>query len=353
MASKPAGSQSRYASSVGNQCGKQLHDIQIRHRLAPTTLKILQRIPMAPDRRQVLHAACLATEFRSFPIKQEERGLFREINDHTAIPYTIKEVVTQPWHKVFLLVQIDLLRTGWPNKISAKARKDLYTDRARIYGLLDRVLRLLIDMFGLRNDGRGLVVGLDVLRSIKSGVWEGNGSDLLQIEGIGQAKMDKLKQAGIRTIKQLAALDFCRIERLLSRNPPFGHQMLKQLAGFPALSCEFEVIRQYSAGSEASHPTPAAEEIANKTIWICRVVLEFNNEELPQWKGKPSWLTLVVESRSGRLVWFWRGCVTALDGGKELIIGIEASAGEHMEITFACEEAVGTAIRVSCQIPRR
>lgn len=114
--------------------------------------------------------ACFATEFRSFPIKQTERAFFRHVNDHTAIPYPITESISQPWHKVFLLVQVDLQQQGWPNKLSAAARKELHQERGRIYGLLDRVLRCITDVLGDRQDGRGVSVALDVLRSVKSGV---------------------------------------------------------------------------------------------------------------------------------------------------------------------------------------
>lgn len=272
---------------------------------------------------------------RSFPIKQAERGFFRDINDHSAIPYPVAEAASQPWHKVFLLAQIDLERSGWPAKISADARKHLHQERDRIYALLDRVLRCLVDILGYRRDGRGVSAALDVLRSVKAGVWEGSDNELLQVDGIGPVKRDRLVGAGVRTVRQLSRLEFYPIERLLSRNPPFGHQMLHQLAGFPVLTLQLDVVGQLV-------PAPGSPD---KPLLTARLVLGYDGDALSLWNKKHPWTTLVVEGEGGRLLWFWRGSVKRLVGGKELVVGLDASRGEQLPVTFACEEIVGTMVR--------
>ncbi|KND88199.1 ATP-dependent DNA helicase MER3 [Tolypocladium ophioglossoides CBS 100239] len=331
-------------SSNAPSIGPDLHEIQLRYKLAPPTFKTLCTISNSPDRRVVLHKACQATEFRSFPIKQADRGFFREINNHTAIPYPISENISEPWHKAFLLVQIDLQRTWWPNKISAKARKDLLQERGRIYILLDCVLRCLVDIFGQRRDGRGVSVALDVLRSIKAGIWEGSENELLQVEGVGLATMGKLVRAGVKNIKQLLKLEFYHIERLLSRNPPFGHKMLRQLANFPVLRLQFDIVDQYSPVQTSIAGTSKTANL-DGPLWIARVMLGYENEEVPSWNKKAPGATLVIEGEGGRLIWFWRGSVKRLADGKELVVGLDVRKGEELKVAFACEEIVGTIIR--------
>lgn len=335
------------------------HEIQLRYKLAPPTFKTLCTIQKSPSRQDVLKKACFATEFRSFPIKQSEKAFLRDINDNTAIPYHIGEAVCQPWHKVFLMIQINLLRTGWPNKLNAAARKELYLEVKRMYVLMDKALRCLVDILGERNDGRGVTVALDVLRSVKAGVWEGDEKQLLQIEGIGQANMEKLLKAGIKNIKQFSKLEFYHIERLLSRNPPFGQKLLHQIAGFPVLALSSEVIGPYASQSEPvaeksslmSHVSGEIESSSSiSQIWTVRVVLGFQNEELPTWNKSSPWVTFVIEGDDGRLVWFWRGSVKRLVEGKELIIGLDARKGEILKVTLACEEIVGTILRETLQI---
>lgn len=336
--------------SHASNTSSSLHEIQMRYKLSPATIKSLSSISRNPDRRQVLYKVCLASEFRSFPLEQAEGNFFRHINDNTAIPYTIKESVGQPWHKIFLLVQIDLLSSNWPNKLSKSARQELYQEKGRIFALLGRVIRCLIDIMGMRRDGRGVNLGLDVLRSVKSGVWEGEGQELRLVSGIGPAKMEKLGQAGIKTIHQLTELDFCNIERLMSRNPPYGHQLLQQLSGFPKLSCHFEAIGNFSPIAKLSHGDHQPQ-LAQPLLQICRVVLAYNNAQVPLWKKNNPWVTLVLEGDDGRLVWFWRGSVNKLTEEKELVVGLEVKNGEKIGLTIACEEIVGTTFHSSHQMP--
>lgn len=322
--------------------------IQKSYMFAPPTLKTLATISRSPSREDVLKKACFATEFRSFPIKPDQKAFLREVNDHTAIPYSIKENITQPWHKVFLIVQIDLLRTGWPNKLSAATRKELNEDRARIYTLLEQVLRCIVDILGERDDGKGVSTALTVLRSVKSQVWEGSEKQLLQVEGIGMVRMNRLLNAGIRNIKQLSKLEFYHIERLLSRNPPFGQKMLYQLTGFPFLTLELELVGKYepsSAGQESLNKVNQQQAIRGEdsmSMWIVRILLGFENREIPTWKNHDPWVTLVIEGSDGRLTWFWRGSVKMLVDGKELTVGLNAKKGEELRVSFACEGIVGT-----------
>ncbi|KAK7415248.1 hypothetical protein QQX98_005997 [Neonectria punicea] len=334
------------------------HEIQLRYKLAATTFKTLCTIAKAPTRHDVLKKACLATEFRSFPIQKTEKAFLREVNEHTAIPYPIAENISQPWHKVFLVIQVELLRTGWPNKLSAVARKELHSELRRMYDIVDRALRCLVDILGERDHGKGVTTALDVLRSVKAGVWEGSEKQLLQIDGIGLAKMNRLAQAGINNIRQLSQLEFYHIERLLSRNPPYGQKMLHQLAGFPTLTLSFEVLGQYRSspnpGSSSDNtPRPLMTEVVPSgpiPTWIVRVVLGYTNKQVPSWKKLSPWVTLVVEGHEGRLAWFWRGSVKRLVGGKEMIIGLTATKGEVLNVAFACEEIVGTIVRETIQV---
>lgn len=333
--------------TVGKMESPQHNEIRLRYQLSLPTLRSLSAIDKAPDRRKVLQTACGATEFRSFPIRQAEKNLFREINDHTGIPYSITGPVTEPWHKVFLLIQIDLSRTGWPNKISANGRKELMRDSGRIYIVMDRVLRCIADILGEREDGRGVTVTLDVLRSVHAKVWEGSEMELLQVEGIGAAKMKRLTDANVKTIKQLAGLEFYHIERLLSRNPPFGHQMLNQLSGFPLLHLQVSVISSYNP---AQDDTEDASMSGPHQSWVTRIVLGYSNDIIPTWCKKNPWATLVIEGNDGRLLWFWRGSVKRMEGTKIMFVRLDAKKGESVKATFACEGIVGTLVRFTLTI---
>lgn len=298
----------------------------------------------------MLQRACLTTEFRSFPLRQAERAFFRDVNDHLPIPYPVAETISEPWHKVFLLVQVQLSRAPWPNRLAAKARQELYVEKRRIDVVLDAALRCMVDILGHRHDGRGVSVALDVLRSVRATVWEGSDNELLQIEGIGPAKMTRLVEAGVKTVKQLARLEFWHIERLLSRNPPFGQQILHQLAGFPVLTLQLDIL-----GCQPGPHVPSTAGLGRQSPrslppWIARLVLGYENEVQPAFGKCTLWTTAVIEGDDGRLLWFWRGSVRRLAGGKELLVGLCARKGESLRATFACESVVGATIRVVRQV---
>lgn len=335
--------------ATGKPDSQEYNEIRLRYQLSLPTLRSLSTIEKKPDRRKVLQTACLAAEFRSFPIRPEEKNLLREINDHTGIPYPIIGNATEPWHKVLLLVQIDLLRGGWPNKISANGRRELLRESCRIYVILDRVLRCLADILGEREDGRGVTVTLDVLRSVKAKVWEGTDMELLQVDGIGAAKMKRLVDAGVKTIKQLAGLEFYHIERLLSRNPPFGHQMIRQLSGFPLLHLHLDAV------TKCTLPRDGSQDATTRSVphqpWVVRVVLGFGNEIVPTWCKRCPWTTLVIEGDDGRLLWFWRGSVKRMENNNKIMfVRLDVKKGESIKATFACEGIVGTLVRFTLTI---
>lgn len=317
-----------------------LDHIRTRYQLATPTFASISQVPPNPDRSSIFKTACRAIEFRTFPIRSAERAWLRYINEHTGIPYSITEPLTDPWHKVSLMVQIDLSGQGWPAKLTQGARKDLLGDASRIYKILDQVLRCVIDVLGHREDGRGVRVGLDVLRSVHARVWEGapGGMELLQVPGIGAARLRRFSDAGVRTVRRLAGMEFYHIERLVSRNPPYGQTMLRQLAGFPLLKLEAEGLEEDKTSSLGG-------------VMMVRVVMGYENKELPTWKGKTLWVSCVMEGvegdMQGKLVWFWRGSVKRLDGsgGKEVVVGVRGHKGCKLRVTLACEVLVGTMVQ--------
>ncbi|KOS22978.1 hypothetical protein ESCO_003795 [Escovopsis weberi] len=341
-------------------------EIRVRYKLSIPTYRTLCGLPRAPERRDVLQAACQAHEFRTFPIRAEERGLLRAINEQTGIPYAIRgEALAQPWHKVFLLAQAEMARangggggSGWPaGRISGAGRRALAGEARRMRGLLEQVLRCAADVLGSagRRDGRGVAVALDVLRSVRAGVWEGAGTgagagagaELLQVEGIGRAYAGRLAAAGVRTVRRLAGMEFYHIERVVGRNPPFGHEVLARVSGFPRLTLRVGRAERcvVLGGRDEKKEENLKGKEKEKEMWAVRVRMGYENEKVPSWRARSPVVTLVMEGADGRLLWFWRGGVKRLEGGKEIVVGLEGDRGERVRATLACEEIVGTVVR--------
>ena len=153
--------------------------------------------------------------------------------------------------------------------------------------------------------------------------------------------MEKLANAGVNGVRQLSGMEFYHIERLLSRNPPFGQHLLRSIAGFPVLKINIDIMKKEEVSGEEGTQLPC---------WIARVIIGFENTKMPSWKNKRPWTTLVIEGEDGRLLWFWRGSVQRIQGEKELHVNLYASKGELIKVLFACEGIVGTSVRESFQL---
>lgn len=348
LPSEHAGFCTLYLETLGLVLMDALDEIRKRYPLAPETFANICKIAAQPDRSAVFQTACTAVELQALSIRPGERAWLRHVNEHTPIPYPIREPVTAPWHKASLLVQADLTGQPWPAKLTQSARKELHGDRAPVFSIFNLVVRCTIDVLGHRGDGRGLSVGLDVLRSLHARVWEssGGGGELLQVPGIGPAKMRLLADAGVRTVRRLAGLECYHVERLVSRNPPYGQSLKRQLATFPLLTLAAESLGEAAAAKRR----------------MVRLVMGFENAALPRWKGRTPWVSCVVEGvdgeAKGRLLWFWRGSIKRLappgDGvgaaGKEVVVGVVGYQGCKVRVTLACEVLVGTMVQKELEL---
>lgn len=152
-------------------------------------------------------------------------------------------------------------------------------------------------------------------------------TELLQVPDIGPKKVELLAKAGVKTVRQLAKMDFFHIERILSRNPPFGQKIVRNLAHFPRLVLVVDIPRREADGK-----------------LIMRAMLGCSNLEVPVWKQSMPWVTLAAETSDGRLVFFWRGRVRGLMQGKELVFPAEATPGQTVFVWASCEEIAGTVV---------
>ncbi|GJC98914.1 DEAD/DEAH box DNA helicase [Colletotrichum higginsianum] len=298
----------------------------LRYSLSPRTIRALAALPRAAPPDEILRCAASATEFLSFTFSPPEKVAFAGINNDPSTRWHLREPLAQPWHKVFLVAQCEATGGDYGDKLSLHARNDLYACRSRIVDILGQVLRACADLMGARRDAVGLRRALETWRGVVSGSWEGMPTELLQVPGIGPKKAGLLAKHGVKFVRQLADMEFYHIERILSRNPPFGQKIVRTLAHFPRLALAVDVAKR----EEGTHRV------------IVRALLGCSNREIPTWKNKSPSVTLAAETTNGTLVFFWRGKVGSLMSGKELVFPVEATSGDAVFVWASCEEIAGT-----------
>ncbi|KAL2134070.1 hypothetical protein VTI74DRAFT_1066 [Chaetomium olivicolor] len=309
-----------------------------KYMVAFDTMKLLLQIPRAVGMEALITILSQASEFKEFRFKSAERSLFREINQSPLIMYPIKEAVGQTRHKVSLMIQAQLGCVQYPDSgDAAKLRRQIMVERKLVFERLNRLVRAVIDCKGYDRDSVGTKTALELARSLAAESWEGRATQLTQVPNIGPVGMRKLASRDIRTVLDLANKNYDEIERLMSRQPPFGKKLQDTLDKFPRLAVEAAVM--------GHRVQPRAEEPV--LVEVKATLRYLNRKGPPNWLNRVPALTFLAETSTGTLVYFWRGSMRNLDkqAGFELQFSVGLhEAKEQIICHFSCEEIVGTIV---------
>lgn len=226
-------------------------------------------------------------------------------------------------------------------------RRDIYCEKTAIFDRMNRLIRCVIDCKTFDGDAISTRVGLELARAVSAHSWENKPNQLSQIPGFGPVMVRKWVSQGVSTVLGVADRDFLDIERISSRNPPFGRNLLKILDGFPRLTLQVEM-------SEWSDTNSSPQ---NNTTVMLKATLGHRNAKLaPNWNGKVPAVTFMVEVSDGSLAYFWRGNIKKLDpsNGLEMKFPVTLSGPDQtISCYLSCEEIVGTQVvkRLEPQIP--
>ncbi|KAI1812420.1 P-loop containing nucleoside triphosphate hydrolase protein [Poronia punctata] len=308
------------------------------------TMKLILAIPRAATGEEILAAICKAPEFKDFRFKPAERTIFRELNKSPLILYPIRETLTLAWHKIFMMVQITLGGVEMPTDAEGKMfRQDFLREKRVVLDRLRRFVRCVIDCKAADCDGHGIKAALELYRSICAHAWENKPAQLSQIKGFGPVAVRKWISHGVLTVLGVADRSTIDIERIASRNPPYGRTLQKQLEDFPRLSLKAEVVE---SGARNRHASDAV------SVSI-KVHLGHNNSKpVPSWNDRAPALTFLALRSDGHLAYFWHGNMRQVgkSGGIDLKFPVLLSAPKQViSCHFSCEEIVGTQVMKSLE----
>jgi ATP-dependent DNA helicase HFM1/MER3 len=210
-------------------------------------------------------------------------------------------------------------------------------ERKLVFERLNRLVRAVIDCKGHDRDSVGTKTALELARSLVAGSWEGRATQLTQVPNIGPVGMRKLASKNIRTVLELAAKDYDEIERLMSRQAPFGKKLQADLERFPRLDMDLAVV--------SWKILPRSEEPV--VIEVKATLRYLNRNGPPNWSNRVPALTFLVESGNGTLAYFWRGSMRKLDKQSGFELGFSVGLRNVRDCVvchFSCEEIVGTVV---------
>ncbi|KAI1178331.1 P-loop containing nucleoside triphosphate hydrolase protein [Nemania sp. FL0916] len=303
------------------------------------TMKLLLSIPRGAGVEDMLTVICKATEFKDFRFKPAERAVFRELNKSPLVLYPIRETLTLTWHKIFMIVQIYLGGVDLPtDKDTSFIRQDLSREKRMVFDRLKRLVRCVVDCKAFENDGLGTRAALELSRSIAAQAWENKPVQLSQIPGFGPVAVRKWISHGVHTVLGVAEKSVLDIERIASRNPPYGRSVQKILENFPRLTLKADIIESRAPGFESDDPVSVTVKVH---------IGHRNTKAVPCWKDRTPALTLIATTSEGILAYLWRGNIKKIDKSSGLHIKFPvALTAPNQTITchFTCEEIVGTQV---------
>lgn len=238
-----------------------------------------------------------------------------------------------------MIVQICLGGIDLPtDKDTDFVRHDLLREKRMVFDRMKRLVRCVVDCKAFEGDGLGTKAALDLHRSIAAQAWENKPAQLFQIPGFGPVAVRKWISHGVHTVLDVADKSILDIERIASRNPPYGRNVHKILENFPRLTLKADIV-------ECKAPNFGSDDPVSVTMKIR--LGHHNSRGVPCWKDRIPVLTFIALNSDGSLVYFWRGNMKKLEKSNGLDMKFPvalAAPNQTICCYFSCEEIVGTEV---------
>lgn len=184
-----------------------------------------------------------ASEFKGIRIRSGEKTMLKEINKSPMMKFPIKVNIAMTAHKVSIIIQatlggIELLHESRYSNLQRQFTADL----SYVFRHIHRLIRCIIDCQIQLKDSVGARNALELARSLAARAWDDSPLQMIQIEKIGPVAVRKLVGVGIRSIEDLENTEAHKIDMTLSKNPPFGANLLLKLHGFPKLRISLRMV---------------------------------------------------------------------------------------------------------------
>lgn len=258
--------------------------------------------------KDILITLSKAEEFGTHRFRGTEKSFYNELKKNQALRFSYTERTTEIWQKVMLLAQLDISSIDL-NHLVDKHKDSLNNvaiHKSSIRLQLMRLLSCTIDCLLEKDDAIAVSNAIELRRSVAAKCWENQPSMLKQLPGIGDGSLRTLLGAGIDSFSRLEKSDPRELERIFKRNPPFGNNLLKDLASLPRLSLVVHEIRTIRAKD-------------NVKI-VFKVHLNCANKPRTKKNGCPHFIIFLAYTNEGHLLDFRRQLITKIMGGKEFSI---------------------------------
>ena len=198
------------------------------------TMKKFSENHMSQDLKGLLTVLSEAQEFEKIRSKLDERKTLLNLN--SSIKFSLSGAISTASKKAYVLIQSGI---GNLNLEDWELRKQ----QNEIMNASWRIMHCFKIFYLIKNLGQGLCNSLKLIKFISVRTWEEDSTTVLkQLPGIGHKLAATLCEAKIDSFDKIIETSSYIIERVCSKNPPFGAQLQRKAKIIPKIEAEISDI---------------------------------------------------------------------------------------------------------------
>jgi hypothetical protein len=258
--------------------------------------------------------------------------LYKEINKTSGIKFPIKVDVALPAHKISLSIQAELGGVEFPSaEPFKKLQMQFQLDKNLIIQHINRLIRCIIDCNLEKGDSVAVRHALELARSFGAKVWDTSPLQMKQLGQVGLVAVRKLASAGINSLEMLETTEASRIDAIMSRNPPYGKNILTKLKDFPKTRVNLKMM-----GKETKPGKPVTIKF--------KAEIGFLNENVPTlFNQNAVFVCFLAETSDGRLIEFRRMAARTLENGQQMLLSADLyHPSQYIACHVSCDDIAGT-----------
>ncbi|KAG8907978.1 Sec63 [Tulasnella sp. 403] len=226
-------------------------EIMSRYYIRYDTMKAILALPDKATLRDILETISNADEFNDMRLRGSDKQAYNALREHGDIRMSMKKI-EKPADKVMLLIQAVLGGISLNAKEFKAAESQPALEALGVFRHATRIAKAIVDTAIAKRCGSQVKYGMELVRSLSAKAWDDRPIVLRQIPQIGEKSLKVLATSGVATIEALRKQPPHRLEMLLNRKPPFGHDILAEVNVLPQYS--LKISEESLSPSNGSDP---------------------------------------------------------------------------------------------------
>ncbi|KAK7038046.1 ATP-dependent DNA helicase MER3 [Favolaschia claudopus] len=307
-------------------------DIMSKFYVRQSTMGLILTLPERPALREILEMISTSEELSETKLRASEKTVYNKLRKHNDIRFEVKKI-EKTADKVFLLIQAVLGGVSLNSAEYKTPDSQPNLEAFSVFKHVARIARVVVEVAIVQKRGAQMKHGLELLRCLTAKAWEDRPVVLRQIESIGEKSLKVLAENGITSLALLAKQPPHRIELLLNRRPPFGHEVLASVGELPQYILAVQEVRVQSNGGK--------EPVEIDLSVTCGLAIEQSNAAKgKKIKGRTQMTAILTVTSDLELVDFRRIPTKALKDTKTFQITAELTKPSQSVVVYIASESI-------------